>query len=235
MNLHVVQLENIPILEQLQWEEALLRADQRNWCLINHGSPPAIVMGISGQPDQLIEQERLQITPLPIIRRFSGGGTVVVDKHTFFVTFIFNTSALPVAAFPAPIMQWTAQVYQPLFHFLPFKLHENDYVLGEKKFGGNAQSITKDRWLHHSSMLYDYDPVLMNCLKIPSKAPLYRKQRSHEDFVCCLRPYWPTLNHLKKDLVKCLTNQFTVNFMCLEELQKIASLPHRKATRVEMR
>ena len=41
-----------PILEQLQLEEALFRADQRNWCLLNSGSPPAIVMGISGLPER---------------------------------------------------------------------------------------------------------------------------------------------------------------------------------------
>ncbi len=50
MTFHLLQLQNMPILEQLRLEEALLRADDRNWILINRGSPPAIVMGISGKP-----------------------------------------------------------------------------------------------------------------------------------------------------------------------------------------
>ncbi len=50
--MHVVKLlrlHKVPILRQLLLEEALLRADSSNWCIINNGtSVPAIVMGISG-------------------------------------------------------------------------------------------------------------------------------------------------------------------------------------------
>lgn len=31
-----------------------------------------------------------------------------------------------------------------------FSLRENDYVLGERKMGGNAQSITGKSWIHHT-------------------------------------------------------------------------------------
>ena len=45
----LLRLQNFPILRQLLLEEALLRADSSNWCIINDGtSVPAIVMGISG-------------------------------------------------------------------------------------------------------------------------------------------------------------------------------------------
>ncbi|NGX54212.1 MAG: hypothetical protein K1000chlam4_00937, partial [Chlamydiae bacterium] len=46
----LLHLSGLPIFEQLQLEEALLRADEGNWCLINSGVPPAIVMGISAKP-----------------------------------------------------------------------------------------------------------------------------------------------------------------------------------------
>ena len=49
---HVVRMRGVPILQQLRLEEALLRTDDRNWCLINDGGPndlpPSVVMGISG-------------------------------------------------------------------------------------------------------------------------------------------------------------------------------------------
>ena len=49
---HVVRCRGLSILQQLRLEEALLRADDRNWCILNDGAPPtappAIVMGISG-------------------------------------------------------------------------------------------------------------------------------------------------------------------------------------------
>lgn len=50
-----------------------------------------------------------------------------------------------------------------------------DYVYGDRKFGGNAQAITGKRWLHHTSLLWDYDPANMALLKHPSKAPEYRE------------------------------------------------------------
>lgn len=102
--LHLVEIRDVPILQQLEWEEALLRADQRNWCLINRGSPPAIVMGISGKIDELVCSKQLEQGPLPVIRRFSGGGTVVIDENTLFVTFIFQSSALSIQPFPRHLM-----------------------------------------------------------------------------------------------------------------------------------
>ena len=47
--LRLIRTRQLPILRQLRLEEALLRADAGNWCIINDGSSiPAIVMGISG-------------------------------------------------------------------------------------------------------------------------------------------------------------------------------------------
>lgn len=45
----LLSLRGFHILRQLRLEEALLRADSGNYCIINDGTPdPAIVMGISG-------------------------------------------------------------------------------------------------------------------------------------------------------------------------------------------
>lgn len=50
----------------------------------------------------------------------------------------------------------------------------SDYVFGDRKFGGNAQSITKNRWIHHTSFLWDYEVKNMAYLKLPARAPEYR-------------------------------------------------------------
>ena len=52
-----------------------------------------------------------------------------------------------------------------------------DYTYGEQKFGGNAQAITKQRWLHHTSFLWDFDDSNMALLKHPSRVPKYRLVR----------------------------------------------------------
>lgn len=228
--LNLVQLDSIPILQQLRWEEALLRTNGENWCLINYGSPPAIVMGISGKVETLIDQEHYRKKPIPLIRRFSGGGTVLVDEETLLITFIFNANCLPISPFPLSIMRWTEQLYRPIFHPLPFELRENDYVLGHRKFGGNAQSIIKNRWLHHSSLLWKFDPSQMNYLLLPSRRPSYREDRSHADFLCSLSSHWPSASHFQAQLVGHLQHHFGIQKVEGEELEKIARQPHRQAT-----
>jgi lipoate---protein ligase len=231
--LNVLDLKEIPIFEQLQIEEALLRADTRNWCLINHGSPPAIVMGISSKVDDLIDLERWRERPIPLIRRFSGGGTVIIDEKSVFVTFICSTSFAKVPSFPQSIMRWTEPFYRPLFESNSFALRDNDYVLGDRKFGGNAQSIVKNRWLHHSSLLWDYDDIMMMLLKNPAKAPAYRKQREHKDFLCRLNEHWESPEAMKKAIKRQLHTQFNTCLIDHNEVQKILDIPHRKATRIE--
>ena len=49
-----------------------------------------------------------------------------------------------------------------------------DYCFGDVKFGGNAQAITKQRFLHHTSLLWDYQSKRMRLLKHPAKIPDYR-------------------------------------------------------------
>lgn len=219
---------NIPVLQQLQLEEALLRADDRNWCLINQGSPPAIVMGISGKQELLVHPEN----QLPVIRRFSGGGTVVVDENTLFITWICNSHDSRVPGYPDKIHRWTEDLYKSLFDGHSFALRENDYVLGERKFGGNAQYIRKDRWLHHSTLLWSYDPVRMEALLFPPKTPQYRGERSHGDFLCSLNEFFACRNTFLENLQKVCHDKFDVCQVSVEDAMSVLERPHRKATYV---
>ena len=64
---------------------------------------------------------------VPVVRRFSGGGTVIVDQGTIFVTFICNKSdAAELQPFPWDIMSWSGQLYGKVFdRFGEFHLREN--------------------------------------------------------------------------------------------------------------
>jgi lipoate---protein ligase len=228
--LHLILLQNTPVFEQLAIEEALLRADERNFCLINAGSPPAIVMGISGKAEEHIDHEKIQTKPIPIIRRFSGGGTVVVDENTLFVTFIFERKDIDLGNCPKKIMEWSEAIYKPVFHPQNFQLKENDYVLSDKKVGGNAQYFSKNRWLHHTTFLWDYDKDLMKLLQIPPKMPEYRQKRAHTDFLDTLRNYYPSKDSIKEKLLQELSKQFLIETLPLSEIEGICLKPHRKAT-----
>ncbi len=231
--IHLLRLEACPIWEQLRIEEALIRADERNWCVVNNGSPKAIVMGISGKANQLLDLSRLRESPIPVIRRFSGGGTVVVDANTLFTTFICNHSALPIQpCYPEPIMRWTEAFYSPL---LPpkFRLMENDYVIGAHKFGGNAQYLRKNRWLHHSSMLWDYCPINMQYLLLPEKRPKYREDRTHDVFLSRLSEHFPCRHEFLNAVIQRLTDFFKVDVIELESVQEVLQRSYRMTTREE--
>ncbi len=230
--LNILFLKDVPILEQLKIEEALLRADDRNWCIINTGSTPAIVMGISGKPEELINSHKLQQQPIPIIKRFSGGGTVIVDEHTYFLTLIGNKEILDVPCYPQELLKWTEKLYEPAFQGMNFSLRDNDYVIGNKKFGGNAQYICKNRWLHHTSILWDYQKSNMDYLLMPTKVPAYRQGRAHDDFLCRLNVHFSSRELMQSNILKALALRFKIVEVPSQSIKAILGKPHRKATQL---
>ena len=64
---------------------------------MNNHLNPTIVMGLSGKVEKLINVEKAKELHLPVIKRFSGGGTVVVDNATFCLTFILNKVVFSMA------------------------------------------------------------------------------------------------------------------------------------------
>jgi lipoate-protein ligase A len=110
--MRVLQTRGLPILYMLRIEEALLRATSDNWIFVNDGTKePAIVLGISGKPHELVHVEAAHKARIPLIKRFSGGGTVIVDSNTVFSTLIASTKDVPdVDPFPRPIMEFAAEV-----------------------------------------------------------------------------------------------------------------------------
>ncbi|CAD7703674.1 unnamed protein product [Ostreobium quekettii] len=151
-------------------------------------------MGLSGKMEEHLHTSQVREMGIPVIKRFSGGGTVVVDEGTVFATLVFQADCVPdVECYPKPVMRWTEDLYGPVFlPFGNFELHEQDYTFGSLKFGGNAQAITKQRWLHHTSFLWNYNENLMALLKAPERQPAYRQKRSHEEFLCRLKDHMPS-------------------------------------------
>ncbi|KAL5722855.1 hypothetical protein ACHQM5_006324 [Ranunculus cassubicifolius] len=218
--MNLVRTQGVPILQQLHLEEKLLRTSAENWCIVNDGTnAPTVVMGMSGVPADLLELEYVVRDDVPVIKRFTGGGTVIVDYGTIFVTFICNKDDVPaVQPYPRPIMDWSSIIYKQVFGGIgDFHLRENDYVLGNRKFGGNAQSITKNRWVHHTSFLWDYDVRNMAYLKLPSRAPEYRSARNHVDFICRMKDHISRPSFIQRT-VEALGNHFSVRHIGLDTI-----------------
>jgi lipoate-protein ligase A len=226
ITLHTIHVERLHIFEQLRIEEAVLRGTDLNLCLINQGSPPAIIMGISGRPELLLDIAKVKRDQIPVIQRFSGGGTVIVDENTLFVSFIFSKTALPIHPFPEPILRWSGDLYTKSWQIPNFHLIENDYAIGALKCGGNAQYIQKDRFLHHTTFLWDYRAENMDYLLLPSKRPQYREHRSHSEFLCRLKSFAPSPETLIDQLYQELSKRFHIENTTIQDLKWA---PHRQS------
>ncbi len=222
--IHFIKLPHGNVLDNLHLEEALLRADERQFCLVAHGVQPAIVLGISGKVEECVDRFKAKDLGLPLIRRFSGGGTVVVDQGTTFFTLIGSGIRLP-----RELMAFTENLLKPLFPPF-FALKENDYVFHDKKVGGNAQYLGKNRFLHHTSFLFDYSKERMACLKHPPKEPDYRQGREHEEFITTLLPHFPKREMFDEKLEEALKVFFEVRHLSYEEVKDVVKRPHRRGT-----
>jgi lipoate-protein ligase A len=92
-SLNYIKISGLPILRQLQLEEFLLRTTKNNWFIYNHDiSSPTIVLGFSAKVHELIHIDEVIVHNVNTIRRYTGGGTVIVDKDTIFTSLIMNVS-----------------------------------------------------------------------------------------------------------------------------------------------
>lgn len=187
--------------------------------VFNYGtSVPTIVLGLSGKVPELVNVERVKQDNIPMVRRYTGGGTVIVDKDTIFTALIMNANDAKTQPYPREIMNWSDKyVYQRVFgdiiteRGIQFALREHDYVLNDVKCGGNAQTITKDRWTHHTSFLWDFSVNNMNYLALPKKRPQYRGDRDHKEFLTKLNKYIGSIDIFYSQIITSLNSEYEVD------------------------
>ncbi len=148
-----------------------------------------IVLGRIGKEDEDVHMDRAAADGIPVLRRSSGGGTVVQGPGCLNYTLVLskekNAALNDLRRSYAWISEKIVDVLKPLgieAQFRPI----SDIALsdGERKFSGNAQRRGKTHILHHGTILYDFNLGLVSkYLKMPKDVPEYRKARSHKDFI----------------------------------------------------
>jgi lipoate-protein ligase A len=148
-----------------------------------------IVLGRIGRGEADVNAIHTQEDGIAVLRRSSGGGTVVQGPGCLNYSLILERQKHPELNDLRKSYEWiSAKVIEALAcagvkaYFRP----TSDLAtgLGEKKFSGNAQRRGRRYVLHHGTILYKFDLSLISrYLNMPQDIPEYRKHRPHTDFV----------------------------------------------------
>lgn len=178
------------LAENLALDEALLLDAE-------HGGPevlrvwqwaaPAVVLGAGGRIADDVHEERCRADGVPLARRASGGGTVLLGPGCLLYTIVLRYDRDPALTQIVPSYGYVlGRIVTGLAAAAPH-LHlrgSSDIAELERKVSGNAQQRKRTHMLQHGTLLYDFDIArVADYLKVPPRQPQYRRQRSHRDFL----------------------------------------------------
>jgi lipoate-protein ligase A len=179
------------VAENLALDEALLiEADQgRGASVLRFWEPReyAVVLGASRRLRDDVLMDACRADVVPILRRSSGGGTVVVGPGTLNVTVVLPDSMAPGLSSVETAQRYVLERIAHLIRGLgrPVTIEgRGDLTLGGRKCGGSAQRRLKSWFMVHCSILNDFAiERIVRYLAIPDKQPAYRAGRPHQEFL----------------------------------------------------
>ena len=146
---------------------------------------PFVVAGSTGRLADEVHREACRRGGIAVLRRSSGGGTVLAGPGCLCFSLILDLEKRPElrdihASYRAILSGLAACLaVEGLAH-----RGISDLALGARKVSGNAQRRKRNILLHHGALLYNFDlPRIGALLKDPVRQPEYRAGRTHADFL----------------------------------------------------
>jgi lipoate-protein ligase A len=177
--------QNLAIDEEaIQLTSIKGRASLRFWW----GGPPAVVIGFSEKPDQTVNQNACRDLGIEVLKRFTGGGSVLQTAGVLNYSLTIPTNRIidPQNAFQ-PGMDFLLDLIGS-FGLVGATRGISDVAVEGRKVSGNAQAQRRGALLVHGTLLIDFDYELAEkALKHPLREPEYRRGRNHRDFLISLR------------------------------------------------
>ena len=215
-------------IENLALDEAMLaevEADPLMACLrIWEPTEHFVVLGRSNRAESEVNIEFCAAERIPILRRSSGGGTVLLGPgclcYTLALPLTETHRALGIARVTMDLMERTAAGLRTELPDVSVR-GTSDLVWNGRKFSGNAQRWLRKSFIHHGTLLYDFDLAkLSRSLAHPSRQPDYRQARPHTEFVTNLALDAVTLRNILFKTWNAIPAEFPVKL--LEETRAIA-------------
>lgn len=150
-----------------------------------------IVLGRIGKAPEDLNVDVVKSSAIPVLRRSSGGGTVVQGPGCLNYSLILRKDG-------SPALQDIRRSYEYILakacgalaatgvDCRPQPISDIALETG-RKISGNAQKRGRGFILHHGTLLCGFDLSLIErYLAMPKEMPEYRKGRAHRDFVANL-------------------------------------------------
>lgn len=177
--------------ENLALDEALLEElDERGGVPILRfweSDCPFVVLGRASRVADDVDRTTCEKDGLPLLRRASGGGTVLQGPGCLSYAFVLpldwhpdlasirTTNRFVLERIATALRQW-----EPDTSFRGI----SDLTIGDRKISGNAQRRTRNALLFHGTILHGMRADLVaRYLKHPSRQPDYRSDRPHGTFL----------------------------------------------------
>ena len=148
----------------------------------------AVIVGKHQNTREEINAGFVKENNIDVVRRLSGGGAVYHDLGNLNFTFITDADkngGMDFSVFCEPICG--------ALHALgaPVEISgRNDMTVEGKKFSGNAQYIKEGRVMHHGTILYDSDLLMLSKVLKPGEDKIEsRGIKSVQSRVTNIRPY----------------------------------------------
>lgn len=166
---------------------------------------PAVVLGAGCWLAADVDEAACRADDVPILRRASGGGTVLLGRGCLLYSLVLALDRSPALGdITASYRYILGRLRDALDGLLPgIELAGiSDLAAAGRKFSGNAQQRKRAFLLHHGTLLYAFDLRLVpRYLREPARQPDYRGGRDHRAFLrnlpldrgeltCRLRDTW---------------------------------------------
>jgi lipoate-protein ligase A len=146
-----------------------------------------IVLGHANRIDSEIDLATCESEQVAILRRVSGGGTVLQGPGCLNYTLILrNGIDVPVGIGESFlfVLEHHKQCIRQMIGSDVEIAGVSDLVISGRKFSGNAQYRKRRFALLHGTFLLDLDlRRVSRYLRLPTRQPAYRQNRPHTDFI----------------------------------------------------
>ena len=152
--------------------------------LLWESATSAVVLPRNGAPDAWARPAVCASSGIPLLRRDSGGGAVVLGPGCLNIALILSLDARPALADVAGSYATLLRALADTLAIPNVTIHSTDLAVDNRKFAGHAQRRLRRTLLHHGTILYRFDlGVIDTVLPEPPRRPAWRGFRSHREFL----------------------------------------------------